>query len=178
MPHLDLGNTLVTVFEQIGLLIPVRVIWLLGDIGICYRGFGSAGEMAIGLMVYRGFYFRAFDLSGILQSGFWFIGEFVIGVLVYRGFGYRAFDLSGFCYRANGYRAFGYRPYVVLPDIYPTLTEIELSTCSVPKACRFTRPQWWNSCNLKNFVSFFYSSTEVNNYTAQQTILLCIAKTL
>ena len=71
--------------------------------------------MAIGLMVYRVFYFRAFDLSGILQSGFWFIGEFVIGVLVYRGFGYRAFDLSGFYYRANGHRAFGYRPYVVLP---------------------------------------------------------------
>ena len=71
--------------------------------------------MAIGLLVYRGFYFRAFDSSGILQSGFLFIGEFVIGVLVYRGFGYRAFDLSGFCYRANGHRAFGYRPYVVLP---------------------------------------------------------------
>ena len=71
--------------------------------------------MAIGLMVYRGFYVRAFDLSGILQSGFWFIGVFVIGVLVYRGFGYRASDLSGFCYRANGHRAFGYRPYVVLP---------------------------------------------------------------
>ena len=73
------------------------------------------GEMTIGLMVYRGFYFRAFDSSGILQSGFWFIGEFVIGVLVYRRFGYRAFDLSGFCYRANGHRAFSYRPYVVLP---------------------------------------------------------------
>ena len=71
--------------------------------------------MAIGLMVYRGYYFRAFDLSGILQSGFWFIGEFVIGVLVYRGFGYRDFDLSGFCYRANGHRAFGYRPHGVLP---------------------------------------------------------------
>ena len=63
--------------------------------------------MAIGLMVYRGFYFRVFDLPGILQSGFWFIGEFVVGVLVYRGFNYRAFDLSGFCYRANGHRAFG-----------------------------------------------------------------------
>ena len=49
-------------------------------------GFWFIGEMAIGLMVYRGFYFRAFDLSGILQSGFWFIGEFVIGVLTYRGF--------------------------------------------------------------------------------------------
>ena len=72
--------------------------------------------MAIGLMVYRGFYFRAFDSSGILQSGFWFIGEFVIGVLVYRGFSYRAFDSSGFCYRATGHRAFGYRPYVVLPN--------------------------------------------------------------
>ena len=75
--------------------------------------------MAIGLMVYRGFYFRAFELSGILQSGFWFIGEFVIRVLVYRGFIYRAFDLSGFCYRDNGHRAFGYRPYVVLPSLEP-----------------------------------------------------------
>ena len=42
--------------------------------------------MAIGLMVYRGFYFRAFDLSGILQSGFWFIGDLVIGLWTYRGF--------------------------------------------------------------------------------------------
>ena len=75
--------------------------------------FWFIGEMAIGHMVHRGFYFRAFDSSGILQSGFWFIGEFVIGLLVYRGFGYRAFDLSGFCYRAYGHRAFGYRPYVV-----------------------------------------------------------------
>ena len=48
-------------------------------------GFWFIGEMAIGLMVYRGFYFWAFDLSGILQSGFWFIGEFVIGVLVLSG---------------------------------------------------------------------------------------------
>ena len=66
-------------------------------------------------MIYRGFYFRASDLSAILQSGFWFIGEFVIGVLVRRGFCYQAFDVSGFCYRANGHRAFGYRPYVVYP---------------------------------------------------------------
>ena len=72
---------------------------------IMLSGFWFIGGMAIGLMVYRGFYFRAFDLSGILQSGFWFIGEFVIGLLVYRGIGYRAFDLSGFCYRANGHRA-------------------------------------------------------------------------
>ena len=83
--------------------------------------------MAIGLMVYRGFYFRAFDSSGILQSGFWFIGEFVIGVLVYRGFGYRAFDLSGFCYRANGHRAFGYRPYVVLPFLEPFMSILPFS---------------------------------------------------
>ena len=70
------------------------------------------GNRAYGL---SGIFFRACDLSGILQSGFLFIGEFVIRVLVYRGFDYRAFDLSGFCYRANGHRAFGYRPYVVLP---------------------------------------------------------------
>ena len=42
--------------------------------------------MAIGFMVYRGFHFRAFDLSGILQSGFWFIRDLVIGLLTYRGF--------------------------------------------------------------------------------------------
>ena len=91
---------------------------------IQYR-FWFNGEMTIGLMVYRGFYFRAFDSSGILQSGFWFIGKFVIGVLVYRGFGYRAFDLSGFCYRANGHRAFSYRPYVVLPSIHDIRDEVQ-----------------------------------------------------
>ena len=102
-------------------------------------GFWFIGEMAIGLMVYREFYFRAFDLSGILQSGFWFNGEFVIGLLVYRGFGYRAFDLSGFCYRANGHRAFGYRPYVVLPT----------SLCPVIDL-------WWNHRGLDlYFINLF-----------------------
>ena len=73
---------------------------------ICNRGFGLSGnlssgswpigDIAIGLLVYRGI-------------------EFVIGVLVRRGFCYRAFDLSGVCYRAKGHRAFRYRPYVVYP---------------------------------------------------------------
>ena len=68
----------------IGLLIPVRVIWLLGDIGICYQGFGSSGNGN-----------RAYGLSGILFSGFWLIGDIAIGLLVYRGICYRGFGLSG-----------------------------------------------------------------------------------
>ena len=80
----------------INLLIPVRVIWLLGDIGICYRGFGSSGkwqsglwfigDFIFGLLTYRGYCNRAFGLSGNLLSGFWFIGDLVIGLLTYRGF--------------------------------------------------------------------------------------------
>ena len=114
----------------IGLLLPVKVIWLLKAIGICYR-----------VLVHRGNGNRAYGLSGILFSGFWLIwdieigfpwiiGEFVIGVLVYRGFGNPAFDLSRFCYRANGNRAFGYRPYVVLPrNVSPANLLSNRETC-------------------------------------------------